>query len=253
VSASPTTAWFGSRGAVGPLSHLITPANRYASPLADIPGVTAYTLVSPRRAPARFSQSLLEIGSGGLTATALPAGQQHFVFVLEGVVSIDVGGETSELGASGFAYVPDGKPARLSQSAGAPARLIWTAKTHESLNGLTQPPVRIGSVAGCTRVDQPGGLWLTDLLPVDDPRHDFKMSILGFEPGSAFSMVEIHDEEHGLFMTAGGGLYLLEEREHLVERDDFIYMAPYCPQSFRADATTGAEYLLYKNIFRMAV
>jgi glyoxylate utilization-related uncharacterized protein len=30
----------------------------------------------------------------------------------------------------------------------------------------------------------------------------------------------------------------------------FIYMAPYCPQSFVADATTGAEYLLYKDALR---
>ena len=35
-----------------------------------------------------------------------------------------------------------------------------------------------------------------------------------------------------------------------VERDDFIYMAPYCPQSFVASGTEPAEYLLYKDVYR---
>ena len=60
------------------------------------------------------------------------------------------------------------------------------------------------------------------------------MSLLAFDPGVGLDKVEIHDEEHGLYMTAGGGTYLLEDRELEVRAGDFIYMAPYCPQSFVA-------------------
>jgi (S)-ureidoglycine aminohydrolase len=35
-----------------------------------------------------------------------------------------------------------------------------------------------------------------------------------------------------------------------VEEHDFIYMAPYCPQSFTADDESPAEYLLYKDVYR---
>jgi (S)-ureidoglycine aminohydrolase len=35
-----------------------------------------------------------------------------------------------------------------------------------------------------------------------------------------------------------------------VGEGDFIYMAPYCPQSFTAADDTPAEYLLYKDVFR---
>ena len=35
-----------------------------------------------------------------------------------------------------------------------------------------------------------------------------------------------------------------------VERDDFIYMAPYCPQGFTATGREPAEYLLYKDTWR---
>ena len=51
-------------------------------------------------------------------------------------------------------------------------------------------------------------------------------------------------------MTAGAGVYLLDGDRHEVGRDDFIYMAPYCPQSFVATGAEPAEYLLYKDVYR---
>jgi (S)-ureidoglycine aminohydrolase len=51
-------------------------------------------------------------------------------------------------------------------------------------------------------------------------------------------------------MTAGGGVYHLDGAQLEVRRDDFVYMAPYCPQSFVATGTEPAEYLLYKDVYR---
>jgi (S)-ureidoglycine aminohydrolase len=65
----------------------------------------------------------------------------------------------------------------------------------------------------------------------------------------ALAQIEIHDEEHGLYMTSGGGLYHLDGEELEVVEDDFIYMAPYCPQGFRA-GSRGGSYLLYKDVYR---
>jgi (S)-ureidoglycine aminohydrolase len=75
------------------------------------------------------------------------------------------------------------------------------------------------------------------------------MSILQFDAGCGLPQVEIHDEEHGLWMTAGSGTYHLDGEDLRVERNDFIYMAPYCPQSFVA-GSQGGEYLLYKDGWR---
>jgi len=75
------------------------------------------------------------------------------------------------------------------------------------------------------------------------------MSIMRFEPNGALGVVEMHEEEHGLYMTAGGGTYLLDAAQLPVEHEDFIYMAPYCPQGFLA-GPQGAEYLLYKDVMR---
>jgi (S)-ureidoglycine aminohydrolase len=76
------------------------------------------------------------------------------------------------------------------------------------------------------------------------------MSLLAFDQGVGLDNVEIHDEEHGLYMTAGGGIYRLGDEQHEVAAGDFIYMAPYCPQSFTATGTGPAEYLLYKDTWR---
>jgi (S)-ureidoglycine aminohydrolase len=76
------------------------------------------------------------------------------------------------------------------------------------------------------------------------------MSVLRFQPGASLPNVEIHDEEHGLYMLRGAGLYLLDAGQHSVREGDFIYMAPYCPQSFTAIGAEPVEYLLYKDVFR---
>ena len=74
------------------------------------------------------------------------------------------------------------------------------------------------------------------------------MSILQFDGGCGLPQVEIHDEEHGLWMTAGGGSTSSAART-AGAGERFIYMAPYCPQSFMA-GPDGGEYLLYKDIYR---
>ena len=76
------------------------------------------------------------------------------------------------------------------------------------------------------------------------------MSLLRFGPGVGLDKIEVHDEEHGLWMTEGAGTYVLGRDEHAVQAEDFIYMAPYCPQGFTASAAGPAEYLLYKDVWR---
>ena len=36
------------------------------------------------------------------------------------------------------------------------------------------------------------------------------MSLLAFDSGVGLDNIEVHDEEHGLYMTAGAGLYFLD-------------------------------------------
>ena len=238
-----------TRGFREPSYTLLTPSNHYASRLAGMRDVSLVKLVTPRLAPSRFAQYLLDIAAGGGTARPLATGLEHFLFALEGEVVVGAGADEHALAAGGFAYLPDDVGFTLTSAGGA--RLLWLKRPYEPAGDRPAPALRSGHrddiPASATPV---AGLTRQELLDPEDEAFDFNMSLLAFAPGVALDRVEIHDEEHGLYMTAGAGLYLLGRRHHAVQAGDFIYMAPYCPQSFVASGTEPAEYLLYKDVYR---
>jgi (S)-ureidoglycine aminohydrolase len=228
---------------------LITPANHYPSRLPNLRATQFVKLVTPRLAPARFGQYLLVIESGGGTDAPVAPGFEDFLYGLEGAVTLRAEGFDHELAEGAFAYLPPELGFELS--AAAATRVLWLKRPLEPWPGLGTP----GLVAG-HRDDEPfadtdvPGFRRRELLDPADPRLDFNMSLLQFDPGVGLPKVEVHDEEHGLYMTAGAGHYHLDDEIHEVRRDDFIYMAPYCPQSFVAMGREPAEYLLYKDVYR---
>jgi (S)-ureidoglycine aminohydrolase len=235
------------RGWRDPAYVLLTPENQYASRLAGMPGVTVVKLVTPRMVPARLGQYLLDIAPGGGTAAPIDPGFEHFLFGLGGDAVLTAAGRAHPLGAGNFAYLPDDVSFEL---AGA-GRLLWIKRRYEPTGDRAAPALRSGHRDNVPVSPTPvAGLTRQELLDPGDEAFDFNMSLLKFEPGVALDRVEIHDEEHGLYMTAGSGLYLLGSRHHEVHAGDFIYMAPYCPQSFVASGTEPAEYLLYKDVYR---
>jgi len=227
---------------------LQTPANRYASQVSWLPEGLVYKLVSPRLVPAQFSQQLICLDHAPRAPAVLPSDCEQFIYVLSGELRASVDGAQHNLSAGSFEYCPPGGEVALVEATAA--RVIRIHRVWSPLAGGGGPGPRRGhrdeyepSETGVP------GLVRLELLPTDDPAFDFTMSIMRFAPGAALDQVEIHDEEHGLYMLEGGGQYLLGSDWHAVTAEDFIYMAPYCPQSFVAGAD-GGEYLLYKDIYR---
>jgi (S)-ureidoglycine aminohydrolase len=239
------------RGARGRSYVLVTPANHYASRLAELPGAVVVKLVTPRVGPARFGQYLVELAAGAGTAGPVGGGFEHFVFGLDGVTRVVAGGRAHDLAPGGFAYVPEGAGLELRPTGDAPARVLWLKRRYERIAGLDAPGAITGHRDAIAADRLPvHGLTRQELLLPGDPAFDFNMSLLRFAPGASLDRAEIHDEEHGLYMTAGEGIYLLDRDRHEVREGDFIYMAPYCPQSFASTGTGPAEYLLYKDVYR---
>lgn len=228
---------------------LLTPSNMFPSRVTGWTGAEVVKLVTPRIGTAQFTQLLVTLSPGGAFSGQHGSPLEHFLYLLEGEVTWLVGGERVTAGPGSYAYLPAGAPLELI--AGAPARLIVVRRRYEPLDGVAAPAPRSGSrdehPPQPTDVD---GLVRRELIPVLDPAHDFAMSLLRFGPGVTLGRLEIHDEEHGLYMVAGAGTYTLGERSLDVIAGDFIYMAPYCPQAFLAAAPDGAEYLLYKDTYR---
>jgi (S)-ureidoglycine aminohydrolase len=90
---------------------------------------------------------------------------------------------------------------------------------------------------------------LQKLIP-DELAYDLALNIFSFDPGFGLPVVETHVMEHGIFLLQGRGIYYLDDTWMEVEKDDFIWLGPYCPQSFYATGTQPAKYIYYKNVNR---
>jgi (S)-ureidoglycine aminohydrolase len=246
MTADPSTI-ASSRGRCRSTYHLLTPPNRYPSRLAGWNDTTVFKLATPRTGTARFGQYLLEIAPGGGSDGAVDCDLEHFVLVLSGAAKLM--GELARGGA--YHYVPPGAGLTLtSAAADEPARVMWIKRRYEPAAGLPAPSEVRGDIDALEVAITVTGLLRRELLPPDDAAFDFNISLMTFPPGAALAQVEIHDEEHGLYMTAGAGVYHLGGEDHEVCAGDFIYMAPYCPQFFRPHGPDDAQYLLYKDVFR---
>jgi (S)-ureidoglycine aminohydrolase len=233
----------GARGRRGRGHTLITPENQYVSRLPSLPEARFVKLVTPRLAPARFAEYLIAAAPGG-SRMALEPAHEHFVYGLAGAGTVD----GFDLAREGYAYLPPGAAAELTLQDGASALLI--SRPYEPWPGLSAPEACGGNAR--TIKETPTvveGLMRRELIEPLDPAFDFNISLLRFEPDVGLHQIEIHDEEHGLYMTQGGGTYGLDGEMHEVQAGDFIYMAPYCPQWFAA-GPGGGEYLLYKDVYR---
>jgi (S)-ureidoglycine aminohydrolase len=241
-----------SRGALGLGYTVVTPANHYPSRLPEFGDQPVVKLVTPRMAPSRIGEYLVTLDAGGGTTRRVGAGYERFFYVLDGAVTLSSpGGGRQALTAGGFAYLPADAAYELRAAEAGPARLLIVKRVYEGHAAHDAP----GALSG-HRDDEPfaetavPGFTRRELLPVDDPAFDFNMSLLRFDAGVGLDKIEVHDEEHGLWMTEGGGTYVLGSDEHQVQAEDFIYMAPYCPQGFTASTDGPAEYLLYKDVWR---
>ena len=239
--------------------HLLqTPDTFIRTPLPGLTSGSAIVHVSPQRG-AGFTMMTVEFDADG-SMSAGPT--QRFLYVLEGHLQLDeqAFGGSHDFTAGSYAYLPQGQNYRLT--AAAQSRAIVIDKPFQPLN---QHASRAMSDAGesnepcfltgaepdilSTALNGDEGLQVRALLP-PSIAFDFACNTMSYEPGASLSQVEIHYMEHGLLMLQGGGMYRLGDDWHPTQAGDFIWMGPYCPQSFYATGPTPARYLYYKNVNR---
>jgi len=192
---------------------------------------------------ARFAQYTVEMEAGGRLGDV---SAQRFLFVLSGTATVMYSGETRELAAGGFAYLPQG--CEHTVVAESEARVEVFEKRYLATPAQEPPAAFVGrepEVAPVALMGDPA-LQVRSLLP-DSLAFDFAVNTMEYQPGAALAMVEMHVMEHGLLMLEGGGIYRLAESWYPVAAGDFIWMAPYCPQWFGALGKSPAKYLIYKD------
>lgn len=217
------------------------------SRLPSWPTAAVKVLASPRIG-AEFVQYLIELPAGQRGEFAADPDIETFHYVLEGEGRFEAV-TSHELYPGSFGLVPPEKSTRILAT--SDMRLLILRKNYErerSIEIFKPFHGRASNVAGTVWADDPGAL-LQTLIP-DQLEFDLAMNIFTFEPGHGLPIVETHVMEHGALILEGKGLYYLGNEWMEVEAGDFIYMAPFCPQSFYATGTKPAKYIYYKNVNR---
>lgn len=217
-------------------------------PLVDWEHTEGVVLISPAmnangRGPG-FCQTLAKLTPQSRTSAAAD-GVQRLIVVLEGRIKLD--GES--LSTESFAYTPAGWTGELTTD--DDATLLVFEKRYRPRVGFQTPAALTGTFASSPSapfLGDPDAI-LTTLLP-DDPSFDMAVNVFTYQSGAALPFVETHVMEHGLYMSAGQGVYRLADDWYPVTHGDSIWMAAYCPQWFVAMGGQPAQYIYYKDVHR---
>lgn len=228
---------------------ILAQSDRVNSKLPNWRNTDAKIMTTPAMG-AKFVEYEMYIHPGGGTKKAVDDGLEHFLFVLEGEVAFELEGKTYDLAEGGTVWLPPSYPYSLTNNSDALARMLWLRRRYVEIEGIAVPDPIITNEKDVEAV--PEDTYVEKhLIPYDDELgYDMAFNLLIFEPGTHFGFVESHIMEHGLYMLDGRGFYYLNEDMIEVKKDDYIYMAPFCPQYFAATGWETGRYILYKDVNR---
>lgn len=227
---------------------LLPAANRVFSQLPYFNGVQAQVLATPQLG-ARFVQHELTINAGGSTTKPVEEDLEQFFYLLEGDLQLNLNGKTHPMVAGSFFWLPPHQPYAFANASEGDARALWIRRRYVEIEGVKIPAPIIAHESDVAA--EPVDTYMEQhLTPYEQLGFDMGINIQVFEPGVYFSFVESHIMEHGLYMLEGRGIYWLNQDFMEVQKDDFIYMAPFCSQFFYATGWDKSAYLLYKDVNR---
>jgi len=203
-----------------------------------------------------FSQYVMEVAPGGGSERPEPeAGAEAVLFLMEGELSVTVGGETRRLQPGGYAYLPPGSGWKVRNDGKHHAAFHWIRKLYEQVDGIDIPEPVFRNEQDIVPLSMPGtaGRWATTrFVDPEDIRHDMHVTIVTFEPGGLIPFEETHVMEHGLYVLEGKAVYKLNQDWVEVEAGDFMWLRAFCPQACYAGGPGKFRYLLYKDVNRHA-
>jgi len=267
----PKRSYFAPKGGLPSQTQLLTDRAVFTNSYAVIPkgtmqdivtsllpfwqGARFWVLARPLSGFAEtFSQYIAEVApGGGSDRPETEAGVQAVLFVVAGVISVTINGDTHELPQGGFAYIPPGAEWSLRNKAQINASFHWFRKAYVAVDGLDAPDVVIANDKDVAPTVMPdcGGVWATTrFVDPDDLRHDMHVTVVTLQPGGVIPFAETHVMEHGLYVLAGKAVYRLNQDWVEVEAGDYMWLRAFCPQACYAGGPGPFRYLLYKDVNR---
>ncbi|MAU47874.1 MAG: (S)-ureidoglycine aminohydrolase [Yangia sp.] len=218
-------------------------------------GTRAWILARPMTGFAEtFAQYAVELAPGGGSDDPEPDHEaQAVIFVAHGEARLALGGDSHELRAGSYAYIPASAVWTIWNTGDAPCGFHWIRKRWTPAPGIPPPDAFVTHESDVPRMAMPDcdGVWSTQRFadPLD-LRHDMHVNIVSIESGGRIPFAETHVMEHGLYVLSGHGRYLLNKDWVEVGPGDFMWLRAFCPQACIATGDETFRYLLYKDVNR---
>ncbi|MBL8018499.1 MAG: (S)-ureidoglycine aminohydrolase [Leptospirales bacterium] len=224
---------------------LITPESHVPLSFPDREKCLTVYFITPQLGAA-FSNYMTIFEKGGSYKKKLNT-TEILGYVLNGSLNLALGGNQS-LRQGSFFFLPPGSD--LNLTANEESRVLYFEKVYKKA-GIAVPAAFVSHERDLAKEEflgDPGAL-LQHLLP-DNVAFDMAVNIFEFVPGGTLPNVETHYMEHGLYVLQGQGVYRLGESWYPVQKDDAIWMGPFCLQWFCATGKENAKYIYYKDVNR---
>ena len=220
-------------------------------------GARAWILARPLSGFAEtFSQYIVEVqAGGGSERPETDPEAQAILFVVSGVLSLEIAGALYELGEGGYAYIPSGTSWSVKNKGADPVSFHWFRKRYEPVEGVEKaaPFVTSDQAVEPSPMPDTDGVWATSrFVEAGDMAHDMEVNIVTFQPGGVIPFEETHVMEHGIYVLEGKAVYKLNSDWVEVEAGDFMWLRAFCPQACYAAGPGPFRYLLYKDVNRHA-
>jgi len=226
---------------------IIIPEDAARTRIPGWDGASVRVLAAPCMG-ANFVEYLIEVKQEGRVAVPVQDGPEYVFYVLNGEGTLEREGGEFKLEEGSYGYLPPKTAWKISGASDEEAmKFLMVKKRYEPI-GQKLPEFIIGLDRETPEEKRPAGRASKNFVPwTEDILYDLSWFILYFEPGAGMTHVENHLHEHGLYMLSGESLYLLDDTWYQTVPGDFIWMAPYVPQSCQWCGEERGAYLLYSN------
>ncbi len=194
-----------------------------------------------------FVEYLITVNEEGKVAVPVQDHPEYVFYVLEGNGALKKDGEEYPLEVGSYGYLPPKTAWKIKGTSEEDMKFLMVKKRYEPI-GPKLPAFIIGLDRETPETPRQPGRAMKNFVPFgEDKLYDLSWFILYFDTGTRMNHAENHLHEHGLYMLSGESLYLLDDTWYQTVPGDFIWMAPYVPQSCKWSGEERGAYLLYSN------
>ena len=192
------------------------------------------TILASPKLGASFVDYLVTIPPGGKNLTGFGEGEEEvFFYLLEGTLEVGDGEGKAPLEKGGYLYNPPGQQLTFENKSGTAAKAFLYKRNYDRIEGYAPHRV-LGNSRDLAWKDYEGmaDVRVKDFLPAaGNPAFDMNFHVLSFKPGASHGYIETHYQEHGAYIYAGEGVYVLDDQWIPVQKGDYLFMGAYCPQA----------------------